>query len=211
MIEPVSDTGVRRPRHLKQATALIGLALLVLILFVRPWWVQDETNVCAAILQQCFTDPPETTFLIQRETHSLTLLGVPSFHSSVLGLGWSARANYFFKNFFERDIPPTIQSPKRIIYVRAADWKQALSDVPLTSQSEKIRELFSDNWGIYTFSRVGFNFDRNRAVVYVENICGLCGEGFFALLEKKNGVWFVEKQAGTWISQIPSLKSRSPG
>jgi hypothetical protein len=211
MIELVSDTGVRTSRHMKQTTAFIGLALLVLAIFVRPWWEKEETNVYTAILQQCFTDPRETTFLIQRETHPLTHLGVPSFHSSVLGLEWSARASYFFKNLFEREIPPTIQSPKKIIYIRATDWKLALSDVPLTSQSKEIRELYSRNWGIYTFSRVGFNFGRNRAVVYVENICGLCGEGFFALLVKKNGIWIVEKEAGTWISQIPSQNSRSLG
>ncbi len=44
-----------------------------------------------------------------------------------------------------------------------------------------------------TFSRVGFDERRERALVYVVDFCGgRCGKKYYALLVKKEGVWKVQ-------------------
>ena len=49
--------------------------------------------------------------------------------------------------------------------------------------------------GLLALSRVGFNQERNQALVYVNLSCGsLCGEGTWILLEKKAGVWAISNQ-----------------
>jgi hypothetical protein len=113
----VSDIDMPAIRSMKLVTGFMIIAILLLALFVRPWWEKEETEVYSAILQLCFTGPSGTYHLIQRETRPLTRSGITSFQSSRLGLEWSIRANYFFKNLIGRDIPTTIQSSKPIIYV----------------------------------------------------------------------------------------------
>ena len=54
---------------------------------------------------------------------------------------------------------------------------------------------------INTLSRVGFNKDRTEALVYYTYSCGgLCGQGQYVLLRKRDGHWKIEKESMTWIS-----------
>ena len=54
---------------------------------------------------------------------------------------------------------------------------------------------------INTLSRVGFNKDRTEALVYWTYSCGgLCGQGQYVLLGKRDGHWKIEKESMTWIS-----------
>lgn len=47
---------------------------------------------------------------------------------------------------------------------------------------------------VFSFSRVGFNAARNRAVLYVDFWCGsLCGQGEFFFLQKRDGHWVYDK------------------
>jgi hypothetical protein len=55
-------------------------------------------------------------------------------------------------------------------------------------------------YGTITFFKVIFNHDATRAVFYTEHLCGLCGEGLFVAMEKRNGRWVVVDEKGTWIS-----------
>jgi hypothetical protein len=56
------------------------------------------------------------------------------------------------------------------------------------------------SYGMMTFSHVTFNHNATRASFYMEHLCGLCGEGSFVVMEKKNGIWQIIDGAGTWIS-----------
>jgi hypothetical protein len=48
---------------------------------------------------------------------------------------------------------------------------------------------------IFQVSAVGFNADRNRAMVYVGHNCGgLCGGGTYHLMVKKDGQWQVDRE-----------------
>jgi hypothetical protein len=83
-------------------------------------------------------------------------------------------------------------------------------------RAEKLSSIFKrkdfDSWvdfykkypassGYITFSRVGFNSDEKKAVIYRETNCGfLCGYGGYILLSKDNGTWKVISGYGCWQS-----------
>jgi hypothetical protein len=55
--------------------------------------------------------------------------------------------------------------------------------------------------GIISMSRVGFNAERDQALVYIDRICGgLCGEGDYVLLVKEKGAWSVRHRDTLWES-----------
>jgi hypothetical protein len=55
--------------------------------------------------------------------------------------------------------------------------------------------------GFVTVSRVGFTPRGDRAVVFVQLMCGpLCGHGAYYVLQKRNGHWEVMNQHVSWVS-----------
>lgn len=47
----------------------------------------------------------------------------------------------------------------------------------------------------YTFSRVGFNKDKTKALLFISTWCGsLCGEGSFVYLEKDKQNWVIKRK-----------------
>ncbi|MBI5962427.1 MAG: hypothetical protein HY863_03035 [Chloroflexi bacterium] len=55
--------------------------------------------------------------------------------------------------------------------------------------------------GYTQFSRVGFNNSLDQAMVYVGQMAGpLMGNGFYYLMEKKDGQWVIKEQVMVWIS-----------
>ncbi len=80
-----------------------------------------------------------------------------------------------------------------------------LADIALQVKNEKAWRKFMlkhpNTPGIIIVSRIGFNRERDQAVVYSGMSCGeLCGQGEFAWLLKRNGVWTVENSNVVWIS-----------
>ncbi|MGD2247906.1 MAG: hypothetical protein PVF58_05830 [Candidatus Methanofastidiosia archaeon] len=79
---------------------------------------------------------------------------------------------------------------------------------------EKLRNIFESDYGWLIFymrypfsqgiagvSRVGFNKDMDQALVYFKNSRGsLSGAGYYMLLTKKEGVWYIEDERMIWIS-----------
>jgi hypothetical protein len=63
---------------------------------------------------------------------------------------------------------------------------------------------YPDSGGIIQLSAVGFNSDKNRALVYMGHSCGgLCGGGGYSFSEKKEGKWVRATVKGTscaWAS-----------
>ncbi len=56
--------------------------------------------------------------------------------------------------------------------------------------SEDDRKLYHDINVVFAVSEVGFNRDRTRAIVYIGHTCGgMCGEGTYHLLVKRQGKW----------------------
>lgn len=62
-------------------------------------------------------------------------------------------------------------------------------------------ERYPHSQGIMILSRVGFNLERNKAVVYIGNQSGwLMGAGYGIFLVKKDNSWVIEDEVMLWIS-----------
>jgi hypothetical protein len=55
--------------------------------------------------------------------------------------------------------------------------------------------------GIATVSRIGFSADGAQALFYIKNSCGgLCGSGWYLIMEKRDGRWIIAKAILKWVS-----------
>jgi hypothetical protein len=55
--------------------------------------------------------------------------------------------------------------------------------------------------GITTFSKVGFNANRDQALVYMGTQSNwTVGTGYYLLLKKVNGTWSIDQQVMIWVS-----------
>jgi hypothetical protein len=71
-------------------------------------------------------------------------------------------------------------------------WQPRAASSPSSNSADVSFPL--DATVIFQISAVGFNADRNRALVYVGHNCGgLCGGGTYHLLVKKDGKWQVDR------------------
>lgn len=62
-------------------------------------------------------------------------------------------------------------------------------------------ERYPNSPGEISLSRVGFNSDKDQALVYAGNSCGgLCGKGYYVMLMKSDRVWKVQKEMLLWVS-----------
>ncbi len=62
-------------------------------------------------------------------------------------------------------------------------------------------DKYPDAGGLISFSKVGFNKEKNQAFVEVElTFCGLCGSGDYVLLQKEQGIWKVKEIFNRWVS-----------
>jgi hypothetical protein len=80
-----------------------------------------------------------------------------------------------------------------------------IADIALQVKNAKAWRKFmakhANTPGIIIVSRIGFNRDRDQAVVYSGMSCGpLCGQGEFTWLTKHDTVWTVESSNVVWIS-----------
>ena len=70
-----------------------------------------------------------------------------------------------------------------------------------TKQWEEFHQKYPNSPGIISLSRVGFNSDKDQALVYTANSCGnLCGKGYYVLLMKSDKGWKVQKEIFLWVS-----------
>jgi hypothetical protein len=62
-------------------------------------------------------------------------------------------------------------------------------------------EKYPNSAGLLHASRVGFNSDGHQAAFYISNHCGgLCGGGYFVIMEKVNFNWKVVQEVQVWVS-----------
>jgi hypothetical protein len=62
-------------------------------------------------------------------------------------------------------------------------------------------QTYPGSSGDIGFSNVGFNRALTQAFVYTGRWCGVrCGEGYYVLLTKKDGVWSITTELMVWIS-----------
>jgi hypothetical protein len=65
----------------------------------------------------------------------------------------------------------------------------------------KFYKMYPQSNGYWDFSPVGFNNVGNQALIYVGHHCGgLCGTGYFVVLQKKGDHWAVTSDSISWVS-----------
>lgn len=81
--------------------------------------------------------------------------------------------------------------------------KQSATKTPeeYANKWKEFYERYPNSPGMISLSRVGFNSDKDQALVYVGNSCGgLCGKGYYVMLMKSDRVWKVQKEMLLWVS-----------
>jgi len=70
-----------------------------------------------------------------------------------------------------------------------------------TENWNEFYKLYPKSAGYNSFSRVGYDASRKKALVYFVNWCGfVCGTGTYVLVEKDEKGWSVMETARMWIS-----------
>jgi hypothetical protein len=66
---------------------------------------------------------------------------------------------------------------------------------------DEFYQKYPDSQGTMTLSRVGFNQERDQALVYVGNQSHwLAGAGYYVLLARQDGAWVIQDSEMVWIS-----------
>jgi hypothetical protein len=55
-------------------------------------------------------------------------------------------------------------------------------------------------YGIITFSKIGFNKEQTKAIIYIGMMMESAGEGNYYILEKENDKWEIINIIGGWIT-----------
>jgi hypothetical protein len=188
----------KMPRKSKVVGVLSLILVTTFLVLVSPFHSNDACDVYSEILAQYPHESGQKFILIEEESEPQSRFGLPSVDSAQLGLEASVRIDFFFANLFRWKLPHEIRSAAVVQFVSASDLSSVM--IGAAQGKAELQRMYSESGGSFTFSRVGFNLRRSRAVVYVQYLCALCGEGFYALLEKHNGKWNVIGHVSTWVS-----------
>ena len=201
----MSDSFKRRIRRgcLVHLTTFIALVVLAAVDRLRN--ANEEYSVYSAYLSQEILahdslrgaeTPLQIVMVDTTEMNGTPSLWARNFASERRGfnsLHVSTRVSFIIRNLYHTRILPNLRVPKQI-------------SVVLGDQTQ-IREFWDSSKfdvrrnGYSTFSGVGFNPTRTQAIFYMENICpGLCGGGWYVLMEKVGGMWQVRDKYYTWVS-----------
>ena len=66
---------------------------------------------------------------------------------------------------------------------------------------EDFYQKYPKSDGFIEFSRVGFDRDKKRAIIFTNHYCGVtCAEGSYAFYAKENNKWVVKTKVRLWAS-----------
>lgn len=166
----------------------------------------DDSAVYTAVLRELYQAAKGRPIILSDQTAigvppgMLTNLPVqgPQTISFLNPISPEARQSFEDLNHSSLHLPPPCKFAPECTLVDIAD-------IALQVKSAKAWRKFmakhANTPGIIIVSRIGFNRDRDQAVMYSGMSCGeLCGQGEFTWLTKHNGVWTVESSNVVWIS-----------
>ena len=141
--------------------------------------------------------------LILQDTSSEISTEKPQQSIDYIQSGLKSISSETLNNYLSRNAQPSQLSPDMNLgmdYVLlSADELAEIFSQPNWNQF--LAEKYPGSYGLYTFSRVGFNNSLDQAVIYVGNVAApMMGAGFYYLMEKKNGKWLIKEQVNVWMS-----------
>lgn len=201
---PMSDKSRRRIRRTVLFLLTIIAAFVCVAAIDRFRNANEEYSVYSAYfskgilaydLSQGAEMPVQTVVVDATQMNGIFRLWARNVATNELGFGSlhvSTRASFIVRNLYHSRILPKFTVPRRASVVVAA-----LTELqPLVDSSELARDS-----GYFTLSGVGFNPSRTQAIFYIEHTCGgLCGGGWYVLMEKVGDAWQVRDEYYTWMS-----------
>jgi hypothetical protein len=194
-------------RHLSRAVPLLlllGAGLPACTPFAdSPERYREEEAVYAVVLQDLAHPPEVTVFVEPRIVDGLDPLEDAS-------AGGRRRNRQFLRQRLPAASSETIRDFARVNgharplpelgpgFPVLTEGRSSRAD-SLPEEPRRARE--GHEIAVVRLSRVGFDADRTRALVYRGQVCGpLCGSGGYVLLEKRSGAWRIVDEAHLWIS-----------
>jgi len=118
---------------------------------------------------------------------------------------WSIRADtvadYIAQNKAQHRLENRFTLPVPVSLLSSKENEEIFSQPGLQEMWQRFYQRYPKSPGLLTLSRVGFNYTRNQALVYVACSCGsLCGVGEYYFLVKTDGVWKFEMARQLWVS-----------
>jgi hypothetical protein len=108
--------------------------------------------------------------------------------------------NLMEKNRSSKSLHMKFGVNKKYVLLKSQNYSSIFENIALDGWTDFYKKYPASS-GYITFSRVGFNSDGTKAVIYREVSCGgLCGYGGYILLSKDNGAWIEINSYGCWES-----------
>jgi hypothetical protein len=163
----------------------------------------DEYSVYAALLKEMFIRK-ETKQLVIKKLTTIDEFSTeaPKQTNGFSSLSQQAINDFKTKNKQAYELNDQFKLDVKINFIRSDELNKLFQ----TRNSQQdgwmiFNQQYPTAYAIITLSRVGFNKERNQALIFVAFGCGwLCGEGNYILLTKKDGMWKIEAKSMTWIS-----------
>lgn len=160
-------------------------------------------------------NPNIKTCVIKEQTHVyhgswLDELVVQLFENAGIGVDTTLIQDFVTKNQNRCTIKNKFFSPESVILISDDEipeligCKRSTKQPPRGSWQPRFSERYPNTSGLFTFSRVGFNAARTKAIVYFSTNEGiqLSGRGYLVLLVKQHGHWKVKGHQTVWIVMV---------
>jgi len=158
----------------------------------------EEYNVYSALIRSTYGDNPNTLPVIVEDTTSPPEGGLSGISAkevqqeTVDNFKKANQQSYLLKRRFNPSINYILISQEELKNIFSRD---------LVRGWDKFHKKYPNSQGIITLSRVGFNNQKDQALVYIgDQFSSLSGAGSIILLIKENNVWKIKQRFMLWIS-----------
>jgi hypothetical protein len=161
----------------------------------------DEYAVYSALIQTRYIDPGSVELVVIQDQTSIEWVNDDALSYIEQELGGVTRdllQDFTDKNQETRDLEAALNLSVDYVFISQAEQEALFStDTGWTEFYEK----YPASQGLLSLSRVGFNPQRDQALVYVGNQSDwLLGVGFYFLLAQRDGAWKVVEEIFAWVT-----------
>lgn len=166
---------------------------------------QEEYIVYDVLLEQMFIGEKTNQLVIEGITIEDDLYqNYPDIHKKLIAKYRDTSSDFIFKNEIGYELGDNFSVKTKINLLRGSEREELFKK--LYAHYDGWDNIFIEKYPksgnlIVSFSRVGFNEKKTKALVIVGYQCGwTCGEGNYVLLTKEKVHWKIKKKTMKWIS-----------